>query len=74
MDFVLEKTMQQVNELDTREEYQNDVLKASNLDHVYTNQPDLITNITAEYLSNSDHKIVKFRKHNKDKNVKQDNT
>ena len=59
--------MQQVNENDTREQFYNNELKTSNLDHVYTNNPDLISNITTEYLSNSDHKIVCFRKNNKER-------
>ena len=72
--FVLEENMQQLNEHATREMYYNGVLKTSNLDHIYTNTPELIKNISAEQLSTSDHKILKFRKHIKMKDQKPDCT
>ena len=74
MDFILEENFQQLNEHDTREEFYNGELRKSNLDHIYSNTPDQIKNITAETLSTSDHKILKFRKYSKIKDQRPDCT
>ena len=65
MDYILEENITQMNEEYTREEAYNGVIKRSNLDHFYTNTPELIKNLTAEYLSSSDHKVIKCRKYYK---------
>ena len=68
-DYILEEDCQQMNEHFTREETYNGIIKRSNLDHLYSNTPDLIKNIKAEFLSTSDHKEVKFRKNIRTKEV-----
>ena len=70
MDFILEENLTQINEEYTREERYNNEVKRSNIDHFYMNIPEMFDSITSEYLSGSDHKIIKCRKKYKNKEKK----
>ena len=72
-DFILSENAYQMNEENTREEMHGDELKESNIDHIYTSRPDSIKEIKLQYLSTSDHKIIKFKKRAKTQ-VKRPNT
>ena len=69
-DFILEENLTQMNQEYTREEKYNDEVKKSNIDHFYTNTPEKFSKTTAEYLSGSDHKVIKCTKYNKQKEEK----
>ena len=62
MDYVYSENLTQLMEDYTREERYRDEVRRSCIDHHYTNTPEKFTNMQAEYLGTSDHKVIKCKK------------